>query len=427
MHVKSPDTLFLQIHTLTSYPGVLLNRDDAGFAKRLPFGGATRTRISSQCLKRHWRTFEGTHSLNELDAPRSLRSRYTFEVRVARPLKEEGYPSALVGEVASRVMATVLGSKNEASGDGPLKTGQITVLGEPEVEYLTKFTREIMEKLEEEHGAIYEKYVQASSKEEGELDLTKDEKSTLTGFWKEHVEKGDAKKNLAGLGLAAGLDAALFGRMVTSDLLSRGDAAVHVAHALTVHAEESESDYFSAIDDLLGELSGGDEEQRGSGHINSSELNSGLFYSYVVVDVPLLVSNLTGCAREDWRKQDLELARGVLERLVHIIATVSPGAKRGSTAPYAHAQCVVLEAGQVQPRTLANAFQRPVPTRGDVRTNAYTAFAQFWKEHAQMYGVQNEVRLSAMGEVGGLEDALGVERQPLPENASWLAAQLRGA
>jgi len=49
--------LFLQIHALTSYPAALLNRDDVGFAKRIPFGGATRTRISSQCLKRHWRMF----------------------------------------------------------------------------------------------------------------------------------------------------------------------------------------------------------------------------------------------------------------------------------------------------------------------------------------------------------------------------------
>ena len=48
------DARFLQIHTLTSYPASLLNRDDAGFAKRMPFGDATRTRISSQCLKRHW-------------------------------------------------------------------------------------------------------------------------------------------------------------------------------------------------------------------------------------------------------------------------------------------------------------------------------------------------------------------------------------
>ena len=29
---------FLQIHFLTSYPATLLNRDDSGLAKRLPFG-----------------------------------------------------------------------------------------------------------------------------------------------------------------------------------------------------------------------------------------------------------------------------------------------------------------------------------------------------------------------------------------------------
>ena len=31
---------FLQIHTLHSYPAALLNRDDSGLAKRMPFGGA---------------------------------------------------------------------------------------------------------------------------------------------------------------------------------------------------------------------------------------------------------------------------------------------------------------------------------------------------------------------------------------------------
>ncbi len=46
---------FLQVHTLHSYAAALLNRDDSGLAKRIRFGGVSRTRISSQCLKRHWR------------------------------------------------------------------------------------------------------------------------------------------------------------------------------------------------------------------------------------------------------------------------------------------------------------------------------------------------------------------------------------
>ena len=38
---------FLQIHTLHSYTAALLNRDDSGLAKRLPYGDTLRTRISS--------------------------------------------------------------------------------------------------------------------------------------------------------------------------------------------------------------------------------------------------------------------------------------------------------------------------------------------------------------------------------------------
>src|SRR5579859_3672954 len=86
---------FLQFHALTSYPASLLNRDDVGLAKRIPFGGVVRTRISSQCLKRHWRTFQGEHALNQIridgqDVRESVRSRQTFGEYVVKPLLEEG-------------------------------------------------------------------------------------------------------------------------------------------------------------------------------------------------------------------------------------------------------------------------------------------------------------------------------------------------
>ena len=57
---------FLQIHTMHSYPAALLNRDDSGLAKRMPFGGAVRTRISSQCLKRHWRVAQDEFALKNI-------------------------------------------------------------------------------------------------------------------------------------------------------------------------------------------------------------------------------------------------------------------------------------------------------------------------------------------------------------------------
>ena len=66
---------FIQIHTLHNYPAALLNRDDAGLAKRLPYGDKVRTRISSQCLKRHWRVAEDSYSLASLGVPMAIRSR----------------------------------------------------------------------------------------------------------------------------------------------------------------------------------------------------------------------------------------------------------------------------------------------------------------------------------------------------------------
>ena len=145
--------------------------------------------------------------------------------------------------------------------------------------------------------------------------------------------------------LPGGLVAALFGRMVTSDVEANIDAAVHVAHAFTVHEEESESDYFTVVDDLHRI-----EDDAGADHIGESELTSGLFYGYVVLDREMLLRNLGG---------DSEMACEVTRRLIHLIATVSPGAKLGSTAPYDYASWLLIEAGEHQPRSMAEAFRKP--------------------------------------------------------------------
>lgn len=364
---------FIQIHFLTSYPGALLNRDDAGFAKRLPFGGTTRTRISSQCLKRHWRTFSGEMALRTIDVPESYRSRHTFELMIQRPLIEEGISPALATTATQALMDSVLGkskkakaekkaktsaakpSDEDAAGVSDCMTSQITVLGRPEVEFLLNIAREVLK---------------------DETDTKKVEKSIEEAIKQE-------EKNLKALKAAIGLDAALFGRMVTSDILARGDAAVHVAHAFTVHSEESETDYFSAMDDLRQEIEG---DQLGAGHINTSELTSGLYYGYVVVDVPLLISNLEGCCVKDWKQADHSMAQKVIEHLIHLIATVSPGAKLGSTAPYGYAQLMLIEKGNAQPRTLANAFLKPVKETPDLLGNAMKDLAAHIKAFDSMYG-----------------------------------------
>ena len=191
---------------------------------------------------------------------------------------------------------------------------------------------------------------------------------------------------------------------------------------MTTHAEHAETDYFSAVDELLSE---GDDAQLGSGHINTSELTSGLFYGYVVIDLPLLVSNIEGCEQSAWQTADRTLAREVVRRMLHIVTTTSPGAKLGATAPYAYSQLALVELGDAQPRSLANAFMKPVAEPPDLLENSYQALASHLADLDETYGSGFRRRHAALGP----RDALGAvagERVPVAELAQFAASPLDG-
>jgi CRISPR system Cascade subunit CasC len=149
---------------------------------------------------------------------------------------------------------------------------------------------------------------------------------------------------------------------------------------------DSEVDYFTVVDDLA------QEEETGAAHANDMELGAGIFYGYVVVDVPLLMSNLTGCDRKDWKGQDPSEARELLSLLIRAISEVSPGAKLGSTAPYARAECVLMECGDSQPRSLANAFLQPIRPRSvaNPMAESITAMANYLSALDNMYGAPDD-------------------------------------
>ena len=195
----------------------------------------------------------------------------------------------------------------------------------------------------------------------------------------------EMRKNTA---LPAGLTAALFGRMVTSDTDANITAPVHVAHAFTVHEEETESDYFTAVDDLSGEEPGADT-------IQETELTSGLFYGYVVVDLPGLLLNLGA---------DAELARQVLHNLIYLIAEVSPGAKLGSTAPYGRASFMLLEAGDRQPRSLAEAYRTPCDPHA---SQAVEALAAHLAALDEIYATGEDRRVMSLANIEVPEAAHG--------------------
>ena len=381
---------FLQIHTLHSYPAALLNRDDSGLAKRMPFGYAVRTRISSQCLKRHWRVAEDEFAIHSIPgAEAAVRSRNTVGRRVVQPMREGG---GMAEDVLTAVEAAFNVGVYGASGTS--ESGrQPLLLGFPEVEYLREKAAEICAANPNDAGAA------------------KTAAEALFSQWQGEGANFRAFREAARL--PGGLEGALFGRMVTSDPGANIDAAVHVAHAFTVHREESESDYFSVVDDLQG-----DDEDAEAAHIGDMELTAGLFYGYVVVDIPGLVSNLEGCDAAEWEGADRTLAGEVVKSLAHLIATVSPGAKRGSTAPYTYADLMLIEAGVRQPRSLANAFRNPAKAQVE---DAAKALVDELNDLDGMYGVKELRRVSSKKDYGIPTS----ERLNMDDLASWAAEAAR--
>ncbi|WP_294274129.1 type I-E CRISPR-associated protein Cas7/Cse4/CasC [uncultured Sphingomonas sp.] len=390
---------FIQIHFLAAWPGALLNRDDAGLAKRLPFGNATRTRISSQCLKRHWRVADDRHALHTLakqSGVEGLRSKIAIEREVTGPLRARFDEKAV--DAVELAFLTKFYGKNAKDK----QSRQALLFGRPELAWM----REQAERLLSEN-------LDAPSVKAAAEAWIKEEKANLNQLRDQNI-------------LAASLEAALFGRMVTSDTRANRDAAIHVAHAFTVHEEQAELDYFTVVDDLRDREQGDDA---GAAGVFDTELTSGLYYGYVVVDVPLLVSNLTGCDRADWTgEHDRALAAQVVEHLVHLIAEVSPGAKKGSTAPYSRAELVLVEAGDRQPRTLANAFRDAVAlvdreSNHSLGNRSAAALTAHLAEMDRVYETDEVRRQAAMADL----KLDGVADGSLRQLAEWAGGLVRDA
>lgn len=370
---------FLQIHTLHSYTAALLNRDDTGLAKRLPYGGAFRTRISSQCLKRHWRKADNDpHALHGIEgAELAYRSRELVTELVIKPLRGR-YDDEVVQALEPEFQKAVYGDK----ADKGKRSRQTLLFGAPEIDWL---------------AAEAERLAAASNNAKAA--------KIAVGDWAKTF-KDNIKVLRESSTLPGGLTAALFGRMVTSDPAANIDAPLHVAHSFTVHAEEAEGDYFTAVDDLKKDEDGG-----GADTIQDTELTSGLFYGYVVIDLPGLIAN---CGR------DRDLAAQVVHNLLHLIAEVSPGAKLGSTAPYGRAELMLVEAGDRQPRSLATAYRKAV---GHDLDQAVAALDNHLVRLDETYATGEMRRCLSVADTP-LHEA---ERISLKALAEWSASQVKDA
>lgn len=303
-------TTFLQLHLLTAYPASNLNRDDTGRPKTVMFGGKTRLRVSSQSLKRAWRTSAAFSE--RLEGHLGKRTQRLGEVLFDRLKSKMDEKQAVK---TARFIAGKFGKLVDEKDKG----------SEKDKVNLT-YIRQLAFVAPEERDAAFALADRA-----------------LAG---EDIEKADTSGLL--LTSDTAVDIAMFGRMLADAPAFNREAAVQVAHAMTTHGVDVEDDYYVAVDDLK---SAEKHSDVGTSFIGVQEYGAGLFYLYACIDVDGLSRNLGG---------KTELARDGLAALIEVAATVSPTGKQNSYGSRARASYLLLERGTQQPRTLAAAFLKPV-------------------------------------------------------------------
>ncbi|MFF1560980.1 type I-E CRISPR-associated protein Cas7/Cse4/CasC [Streptomyces sp. NPDC058279] len=300
------NSLFLDLNAIQAVPAANLNRDDLGSPKTVRYGNANRIRVSSQSWKRVVRL-----GVEQDLGEKAARTRMV-PIKVKEALARSGWPEDLAAFAGAQVAASA-GKK----GLGTEKAGHTSVL--------------------------------LFLPEAGIADLT-----AVCTEYRAELEAGLGKAKPGVLLPADRIEAILKTRTASISLLGRMlaelpganvDGAAQVAHAFTTHASEPQRDYFTAVDDWLG------ESETGSGHLDTAEFSAGVFYRFASVNITDLLTNLEG---------DTKAARTVLASFADHFLMSLPQAKKNSTAPHTIPDLAYLAVRSHRPLSLAAAFETPV-------------------------------------------------------------------
>ncbi len=339
----------IELHILQSFPVSCLNRDDVGAPKTATFGGATRARISSQCLKRAIRL-----QAKELCPGLYKGERSKLIVQpIAEAAQRHGTPAEKAQE-ASKKFCDELATFDESAFEkkGILKVKTLMFLSPSEREEIGK-----------ELAAI--------------LKEAKDEK-TLGKKIKSAATKVQEAK------LKDAADIALFGRMVAADHSLTVEGAAMFSHALSTHRADNDIDFYTAVDDRQREDPTVEEEDRaGSGMMGTLEFTSAVYYRYVGLNLGLLEdgSHLGALSAEDRRK--------VVDAFLRATILAVPGARKNSMNAHTFPGYVLgLAKDKGQPLQLINAFEKPVSSKNGLIDASIAALKEHHGQLKKTWGIK---------------------------------------
>jgi CRISPR system Cascade subunit CasC len=374
----------IELHILQSFPVSCLNRDDVGAPKTATFGGVTRARISSQCLKRAVR-----EQAKELDGTfyAAKRSRL-FTPEITKLLSGHVSDQA---EALAKCAAHYLG-KIDPEDSSKVKT--LMFLSPDEYGRLAKvlghLPEEVRTKLCEAVAKISPQALQSDEdSEEGDSEETtglratpraKGEARPLTAkqFTKivSSVLKAPIKREFGAGFVKDAADIAIFGRMVASDHSLTVEGSGLFSHALSTHKAENDIDFFSAVDDLK------KAEEAGAGMTGTLEFTSATYYRYVGLNLGLLADadHLGALSAED--------RRNVVQTFVEAAIRAVPGARKNSMNAHTVPGYVLgVVKNNSQPLQLINAFEKPVSSRNGLMDASISALREHHEQLKKTWGI----------------------------------------
>ncbi len=339
---------FIDVHILQSVPPSCINRDDTGSPKSAAYGGVRRARVSSQAWKRATR-LRFSDELDEKEL--GVRTRRVVDLVVEEIGRLRDTLSAEDRERLAVAVVSATGLKLEKSRRGDHQKS----------EYLVLVSRQ-----------------QAATLASIAVDLLDEEDEALDSAIS-RIEKA-RKEAKAALAMGNSVDLALFGRMVANDTDLNVDASCQVAHAISVHAAETEFDYFTAMDDIRGEAAEGEGQDAGAGMIGTVEFNSATLYRYATIDVGELYRNLG---------DNEEATRRGIEAFLRAFVLSMPSGKVNTFANNTLPDGVVITLRGDQPVSWVGAFETPVRPgqAGGYTKAAAEAMIEWARSIEEAYGV----------------------------------------
>ena len=343
--------MLYEIHMLKNYPPTNLNRDDTGAPKTCLFGGVMRGRVSSQCLKRSWRTSPSFRA--EIgDENLGIRTR-KLPVLVAEKLIAMGVSQEFVDAIQPRL--TGIGNKEGKETKDGNATAQVIFYAKEDITAVAETVKELL--------------VKCKSVKDVQKLKAKDIQAAVSGADVRPVT----------------LDIALFGRMVTSDAFRDVEASMQVAHAISTNKVSVESDYFTAMDDML---SGASMDEKGAAMIDDTDFNSSCYYLYASIDTDALAENLKYADNAD------EIVRKAIPALLRAMAFTDPSGKQNSFAGHVLPSVVMVECKEKKiPTSMVNAFVEPVGKGGDLVKRSAEKLADEVDMTARNFGLEVRERL----------------------------------